>query len=298
MSLLKRLVHGSGPESRPARKSAGTPADGGGSSHAAFTESMLHDFFVLAHQGVRDNYDYARFSYDGTDRSGSINAAGHANYLNFFFNHAADLFAACELLDDPQSRELFRSLVLYRMLGHLHVQIKEGAGWSAESELYGKAKAYDRGESKLHVDSMFGPLRHHTGVPTPGGPATLDCWNGNIVYTALKKQYFLARGDLVVEARADDVVIDAGACFGIPPCISPRLRGRTGAFMPSTPCLRTRRSAASTSRRTSSRIESLLCRSPFPTGRQEPHCSQPSTRKATCLPSPGFPCVAGRTGFP
>ena len=214
MSLLKRLVHGYSPGSRPALQLSGAPAEGSGSSHAAFTESLLHDFFVLAHQAVQDNYDYARFSHDGTDRSGSINAADHASYLNFFFNHAADFFAACELLDDPQSRELFRRLVLYRMLGHLHVQIREGVGWSAESELYGKAKAYDRGESKLHVESMFGPLRHHTGVPTPGGPATLDCWNGNVVYTALKKQYFLSRGDLIVEARADDVVIDAGACFG------------------------------------------------------------------------------------
>lgn len=214
ISLLKRLVHGLSPGNHTAPQPSGVLSEASGSSHTALTESLLHDFFVLAHQAVQDNYDYARFSHDGIDRSGWIDAAYQAMYLNFFCNHAADFFAACELLEDLQSRELFRRLILYRMLGHLHVAIREGVGWDAETALYSKAKAYDRGESKLYVDGMFGPIRHHIGVPTPGGPATLDCWNLNVVYTALKKQYFLSRGGLIVEVRAGDVVIDAGACFG------------------------------------------------------------------------------------
>lgn len=227
MSLLKRLVQDWSPGGHPKRRTDSVSVRGD-SSHAAFSESLLQEFFVLAHKTVADNYDYARYSHDGIDHSGSIDAAAHARYLQFFFDHAADFFAACELLEDAESRELFRRLLLYRMLGHLHVSIREGVGWGVEAELYTKAKAYDRGESTLRVDGMFGPLRHHVGVPTPGGQATLDCWGGNVVYTALKKQYFLARGELAVGARSGDFVIDAGACFGDTAVYFARTAGKEG----------------------------------------------------------------------
>jgi FkbM family methyltransferase len=213
LSLLKRLLPGAGP-GEPASASAAPGAVASASNEAAFTESLMHEFFLLVHQVVHDNYDHVRFGYDGTDRSGTMNVAGHARYLNFFFRHAADFLAASETLHDPASRDLFRRLILYRMLGHLHVKIRQDFGWGAETELYSRAQTYDRSGSALQVHGLFGPLRHHTDVPTPGKPVTLDCWNANVVYTALKRQYFVARDGLTIEPGQGDVVIDAGACFG------------------------------------------------------------------------------------
>jgi FkbM family methyltransferase len=186
----------------------------GGADQAEFARLMLRDRALFARQTVVDNHDHARFGFDGIDRSGVIDADEHSSFQELFREHAGDFLAASRLLRDSESQQLFRRLILYRMLGHVHVAIREGAGWRGEAELYRQAKTYDEGESRLPVDGLFGRIHHHTGVPTPSGAVSLDCWNANVVSTALKRQYFLTRGDIVVEPGAGDIVVDAGACFG------------------------------------------------------------------------------------
>ena len=214
-SLLKDLWRRPEPSrDGPSGNLSGELVDAKNLDLADFTQALLTEFFVLAHKLVPDNYDHGRYGFDGVDRSSLIAVDTHAGYLKFFFDHAGEFFASYQLLRDAGSRELFRRLVLYRMLGHTHVVIRDGVGWSNESEFAARSKQYDVGESHLKVDSMFGSLRHHTGIPTPDGPVSLDVWNGNVTYTILKKQYFLSRGDIVIEPRAGDIVIDAGALFG------------------------------------------------------------------------------------
>lgn len=204
-SLLKNLMHR--PAARAAPPRAAPPA-------REFTDTLLEEVLLQAHAGVADNYDPVRFSYDGVDRSQQFEVGRHAAYLRFFVENAAALHEAWQALDDDASRQLFRRLILYRILGHLHVAIRPGVGWMAEQALYAKAQAYDRGESQLGVHGMFGPIRHHTGVPAPHGTLALDCWTGNVVYTTMKRQYFLSRDGLEMGPAPGDVVVDAGACFG------------------------------------------------------------------------------------
>jgi FkbM family methyltransferase len=217
-SLLKGLARGRQPLGGSA------PPD-----HAdEFLRSLLKDFYVLAHHSAADNYDYARYSHDGVDRSTQLNVAMHAQFLPFLIRHAAEFRDAAAALADGESAGLYRRLLLYRLLGHLHVVIRDGHGWSAEARLHEQARQYDRGESALRVESPFGGLRHHRDVPAPGGAVALDCWSGNIVYTVLKRQYFLERGALRIGPRTGDVVIDAGACFGDTAVVFARAAGESG----------------------------------------------------------------------
>jgi len=202
-SLLRNLMHR--PSVAPPR-AASAPRE--------FVDGVLQEFLLKAHEGVADNYDPVRFGFDGVDRSRQFDVGRHAAYLQFFIENAAAFRDAWQALEDEPSRQLFRRLILYRMLGHLHVAIRPGTGWAAEEALYAKAKAYERGESRLGVHGMFGPIRHYTDVPAAHGTLALDCWAGNVVYTTMKRQYFLARDGLDIGARPGDVVLDAGACFG------------------------------------------------------------------------------------
>jgi FkbM family methyltransferase len=208
-SLLKNLMHRP-PAAGVSRQATGAPTP----SVGEFVDGLLHEFLLQAHETVPDNYDPVRFGYDGVDRSHQFDVGRHAAYLKFFFDNASALCDVWRALDDDESRRLFRRLILYRLLGHLHVAIRPGADWANEDALYAKARTYDRGESRLGVRGMFGPIHHHTDVPAAQGTLALDCWTGNVVYTTMKRQYFLARGALAVGARPGDVVLDAGACFG------------------------------------------------------------------------------------
>jgi FkbM family methyltransferase len=179
-----------------------------------FSLSILTDFYVLAQRNVQDNFDYVRYSYDGIDRSRVIDTTVHANYLRLFCDHSGEFFATYQLLGDDKSRDLFRRLILFRMLGHTRCAIRDGVGWQHELELYRSADEYDTGESPVPMGGLLGRIHHFAGVPTQGGTVSLDCWSANVVHTALKKQYFLGRGELSICPRNGDFVIDAGACFG------------------------------------------------------------------------------------
>lgn len=180
-----------------------------------FSNQLLTEFFSLVHQGAPDNYDHNRFSNDGSDHSGSFNIGFHVAYIKSYFARMDDFYSAYLLFKDEASRELFRQLVLYRMLGHIHVCIKEGASWSTEVAFLENAKKYDAGPSSLNISGLFGSLRHHENIPVPNSdPIKLDCWAANIAYTALKRQYFFERDGVVISPARDDVVMDAGACFG------------------------------------------------------------------------------------
>ncbi len=214
-SLLKGLLRGPGTADVPRTKSASSAGTREGlSGEADFVQSILREFFIHAHRLAQDNYDHARFDPEIQDQSGIFDVATHAHYLQFFMEHAGEFNAACQCLADGESRELFRRLILYRLLGHTHVAIRDGFAWQDEEALYRRARQYDADGSSLDVSGMFGRIRHFEGLPVAGGLVSLDCWPANVVYTVFKRQYYFSRGNVTIEPRAGDVVFDIGACFG------------------------------------------------------------------------------------
>jgi len=109
------------------------------------------------------------------------------------------------LFPDQLSRDLFVRLLAYRILGHRHVRLP------LNNEKYWQVRR--------SVDKYAEKRATVTGVPILG---SLDLFNFNgirlhahalnILNTFLLEQYRSARGGIGV--RQDDVVIDAGGCWG------------------------------------------------------------------------------------
>ena len=109
------------------------------------------------------------------------------------------------LFQDQLSRDLFVRLLAYRILGHRHVRLP------LNNEKYWQVRR--------SVDKYAENRGTVTGVPILG---SLDLFNFNgirlhahplnILNTFLLEQYRCARGGIGV--RRDDVVIDAGGCWG------------------------------------------------------------------------------------
>ena len=179
-----------------------------------FLNTVLRETFAAMHGIEPDNYDAARYSFDGVDRSCVFDNNRHADYMAFFAENHDSFFTTWLLLRDDTSRKLFTRLIQYRLLGHLHVRVQDGAGAQAEQNLFATVANWERGPSALSVNGLFGALKHYEGIDFDNTRLNLDCWSGNIVYTFLKRQYFLERQGVRIQPEDGDYVIDAGACLG------------------------------------------------------------------------------------
>lgn len=178
-----------------------------------FLHAILVSFYSMNREQVHDNYDSYRFSSDGIDRS-AFDIDWHAKNLALFMQHVDDFYHAYCLLNDRASQELFVKLILYRLLGHIHVRIQEGTSASKERADIFQIESMSVGNSSLKIADMFGGLKQFHGVKFLDRSLNLDCWPGTVYYTFVRKQYFLERSNVVIRPEPDDVIIDGGACFG------------------------------------------------------------------------------------
>lgn len=179
-----------------------------------FLSSILGEFYARMHTTAPDNYDPVRFSSDGVDRSRIFSTKMHANYMHLFAREHHAFHATWLLLGDTASRELFARLILYRLLGHHHMKIQEQVGRSVEAGMYDQASGWLAGPSPLPIRGMFGPLQSFRGVPCEDRTLDVDCWPGTVVFSFLKRQYFLQRGAVRIQPEVGETVIDMGACLG------------------------------------------------------------------------------------
>lgn len=177
-----------------------------------FLERILERFYAGIHETAKDNYDALRFSWDGVDRSRKFKAAQHRAYLAFVAKEHAGLFETWRLLEDERSKELFLELILYRLLGHLHVKLSTNSPryWEHVEAM----KRLSGTPSRLACDGMFGRLRHYEDLPSAGRTLRLDCLDTDILATFLLRQYEFERDGVRIRAEEGDHVVDAGACFG------------------------------------------------------------------------------------
>jgi FkbM family methyltransferase len=124
------------------------------------------------------------------------------------------LYATWLTLADQTSRDLFVRLLLFRLLGHLHVRIKDDVRWSSDAAMLQTVEAWRQGSSSLPLKGDFGGIDHFEDVTHGDHRLALDCWPGGLVALVLKRQYYLERPGVRVRPEAGDVVIDAGAFVG------------------------------------------------------------------------------------
>lgn len=201
-SLLKDLVTQSGAP----RTASAAPAVVGPDPAEAWLRDLVLRMFAAMHQSVPDNFDADRF------RGQPPNAffyERHAEYFLFLLRNAGRFHGARQLLADEASRQLFDQLVLYRVLGHLHVRLPfntpENRARVTHAQRWWREDTSDSGP--------FGPLSIFA-VPGTDGEIMVKGWKENVVWTFLHRQYFFDRNEVVIRPQSGDHVIDAGGCFG------------------------------------------------------------------------------------
>jgi FkbM family methyltransferase len=169
-------------------------------------DALLIRIFRAIHTIERDNFDANRYRGQSP---GDFFAEHHARYFSFLLRNLAQFFQSRQLLEDEPSRSLFDQLVLYRILGHMHVRLPFNNS---------RNRAHlETAESWRVVDTedagQFGPLSIFL-APGIGQDIRVKGWRGNVAATFLYRQYYFSRGGVTIEAGGGDHVIDAGGCFG------------------------------------------------------------------------------------
>jgi FkbM family methyltransferase len=201
-SLIKDLVART---SRP-REGAAGPAATQSEACDRWLRGVVLGMFERIHRSEPDNFDADRF------RGQAPNAffhERHADYFLFLLRNAENFFHARQMLEDERSRTLFDDLVLFRVLGHMHVRLPfntpDNRALATTAQSWWRENTDDTGP--------FGPLAIFV-VPGLDGDIRVKGWKENIAYTFLYRQYYFERGGIEVKPTPNEHVIDAGGCFG------------------------------------------------------------------------------------
>ena len=169
-------------------------------------DALVGRIFQLMHNVEHDNFDALR--YRGVPENAFF-ADRHAHYFAFFLKNIEHFFHARQLLEDETSRALYDQLIIFRVLGHLHVRLPfntpENRAHLATAASWHLEDTADAG--------AFGPLSIYR-VPGQEADIRVKGWKENITWTFLYRQYFFERDGVEIKPAPGDQVIDAGGCFG------------------------------------------------------------------------------------
>ena len=199
--VLKDIFGNRAERSLPSQPGA-SDADGA----QQWLRGIVHRMFENMHNVEPDNFDANRFRGQSADM---YFFQQHAEYLLFLTRNASHFYAARGLLEDETSRGLFDRLVLYRILGHMHVRLPfntpENASQSSAAQRYWREDTADIGP--------FGPLAIFD-IPGKERDLHIKGWKENVMWTFLYRQYYFDRDGIQIAPQAADHVVDGGGCFG------------------------------------------------------------------------------------
>jgi len=109
-SLLKD-IRARGRDKEPAESS---------DAHKHWLDELLVRMFQLMHTFESDNFDAERYR---NQPENAFFADHHAAYFAFLLKNVEHFFSSRQLLEDETSRSLYDQLILFRVLGHLHVRL-------------------------------------------------------------------------------------------------------------------------------------------------------------------------------
>ena len=167
---------------------------------------IFQEMFRLVHTHEQDNFD--QFRFPEAHRNAFFSDV-HARYLSFLVDNSDAFHAARSLLEDETSRDLFDRLVLFRLLGHLHVRLPvSNRELLLQPTVPGEWKIDDTGDV-----GMFGPLSIFS-VPYQGTEVWVKGGPSNVAGVFLSGQYHFKRDGVAIRPEPGDYVIDGGGCLG------------------------------------------------------------------------------------
>jgi FkbM family methyltransferase len=162
--------------------------------------------FQLMHHLEHDNFDASRYRNEAPN---AFLYDRHAGYCSFLLKHVDEFYRARLLLADDASKILFDQLILFRLLGHLHVSLPFNS-----SENRAKLTTAERWRVEDTKDTgLFGPLSIFL-VPGIDHDIRVKGWKENMTWTFIYRQYYFEREGVDIKPSAGDNVVDAGGCFG------------------------------------------------------------------------------------
>ncbi len=175
-------------------------------SSKTWLASIFQEMFRSMHNHEQDNFD--DFRYPEAHRSAFF-CDVHSRYMSFLVENTDAFHAARGLLEDQASRNLFDRLILFRLLGHLHVRLPfNNPEMVHRRKVPGAWKIDETGDL-----GMFGPVSIFS-VPYKGSEIWVKGGASNVVATFLSGQYYFDRGGVRIAPEAGDHVIDGGGCLG------------------------------------------------------------------------------------
>lgn len=204
--MLKQLLRGL---LRSGRAAPDAPRAASPARDSAFDADIATRLSRGLHARIADNDDNERWAALTPDAKAALEQRLASECLGMLFEHGSVFAAADRLFEDAASRELFRSLLCYRILGpgRIALPIDTATHWARRAE----AAALRTGDSP-HAHAFGGVSRF--GLDFEGEHLSVDAWAGNIAWTFLLRQYWFERATAKVMPMPGDCIIDAGACFG------------------------------------------------------------------------------------
>lgn len=182
------------------------------SDYISFKKEIISDFYAAMHTNQVNNYDYQRFSYDGVDRSKLFNKQEHEYFLSWVFDKFFDIYKAYSSLADVESKKIYKELIIYRLLGHLHCKLS-----FAKKDFSEKINEFNKVaipvESSIPTKGMFGGLKKYDFIFN-GKDYKINCMQDGLISTLIHKQYFFDRNGISIIPVEGDFVVDGGACLG------------------------------------------------------------------------------------
>jgi FkbM family methyltransferase len=175
-------------------------------SEAAFVEAVFRSILLSADIHGNENVD-ASYPAPGFDADPSESVQPRIEYLKFFVANSARLYETFATLADAESKHLFISLILFRILGYRRIRLP------LDRERYFAYR--DRAHNSPANPSILAafPIEHFE-IEHDGRTFAIDCLAANIFFSFHLKQYYFRRNGVAIEPRPGDMVVDAGACYG------------------------------------------------------------------------------------
>ena len=181
-------------------------------SQEQFKYFVILQFYIAMRDRVEDNFDAVRFNFDGVDRSNEFQRREHAFYLDWFFTNQDEIYEAYSHLEDDESRAIYKDLLVYRLVGHLHYRVRSSVHTTQDKWNALAAIAVGQ-ESQLETTGMLGALKHYD-FEWQGKRYTIDCMENGLLYSLARGQYFFERDGVRIQPEEGEYVVDGGACLG------------------------------------------------------------------------------------
>ncbi len=175
-----------------------------------FLDEIIAAFYDHLIVREDDNYDLIRFPAENKDQ---FRSEDHRLFMQYFLKNYRGFYDSYALLCNDSSRNLFRNLILYKLLGHQHVRIKPGS-FSEYKRQIEEMKNYEMGVSEFKARFSSYDLMHFRDIPFRGCKLSLESLYTNLAYSLLKDMYSYHEGSVNIAVESGDVVVEGGTCIG------------------------------------------------------------------------------------